>query len=239
MNLNKDDVHNNLNFDFEQSQLSEIDKKFEQSPAKRLMSDEFDFDHPEINKDHLQEGSSALNSAKEGSKKIKKREPDQLDEIIDKLQIMAVGYGFPEPGNLRSKNKKEIKKTIKWFSSMLSQRDSDIRFRKNVGEKFRKVQLELSTEMRRNQVLWDKKAKLDREVASTENKLVTKEDEIREESYKNKQELDNANRMINEYKYKIKMMEKEMNRKDLEIKEMNQRLRKQDQLIEKYRWGDE
>jgi hypothetical protein len=100
------------------------------------MSEELDFDPSEDERDHLAEGSSALETAKDGSKR-KRKEPDQLDEVIQKLQIMAVGYGFPEPGNLRSKNKKEIKSTIKCFSAMLQQRENDIRFQKTVGEKFK------------------------------------------------------------------------------------------------------
>jgi hypothetical protein len=77
-----------------------------------------------------------LENAKDGSKK-KRKEPDQLDEIIHKLQIMVAGYGFPEPGNLKSKSTKEIKKTIKAFSAMLQQRDNDVRFRNTVGERFK------------------------------------------------------------------------------------------------------
>ena len=53
-------------------------------------------------------GSSALENETEGTKK-KKRAPDELDAVLEKLKIMVVSYGFPEPGNLRSKNKKEIK----------------------------------------------------------------------------------------------------------------------------------
>jgi hypothetical protein len=100
------------------------------------MSEELDFDPSEDERDHLAEGSSALETAKDGSKR-KRKEPDQLDEVIQKLQIMVVGYGFPEPGNLRSKNKKEIKSTIKSFSAMLQQRENDVRFQKTVGEKFK------------------------------------------------------------------------------------------------------
>lgn len=48
---------------------------------------------------------------------------------------------------------------------MLQQRENDMRFRKTVNEKFRKVELELDSEMRKNKQLIDKKTKLDREVA--------------------------------------------------------------------------
>lgn len=78
---------------------------------------------------------------------------------------MVVAYGFPDPGNLRSKSTKEIKKAVKCFSAMLQQRENDMRFRKSVNEKFRKVELELDSEMRKNKQLTEKKAKLDREVA--------------------------------------------------------------------------
>ena len=101
--------------------------------------------NPKDDQDTLAEGCSGLND----KKKKKKRQPDKLDEIISKLQVMVVGYGFPDPGNLRSKNKKEIKKTIKWFSAMLQQRENDMRFRRSVNEKFRKIELELDSEMRK------------------------------------------------------------------------------------------
>lgn len=76
------------------------------------MSEELDFDPPKGDQDPLKQGISALDEQEESTPK-NKREPDELDEIINKLQLMVVGYGFPEPGNLRSKNKKEVKKTIK------------------------------------------------------------------------------------------------------------------------------
>ena len=149
--------------------------------------------------------------------KKRKREPDQLDEIIQKLKIMSVSYGFPEPGNLRSKNKKEIKKTIKSFSAMLQQRDNDMRFRKTVGERFRKVELELNSEQRKNQSLTEKKNKLEREVKRNKNIITTAEDKNKAESNKKKQDMANAKKMVGDMRHKIEMMTKEMKRKDRQI----------------------
>lgn len=75
-------------------------------------------------------------------------------------------------------------------------------------------------------------------MANTENKLLITQDKINEEQYKNKAELETANKTINELKYKVKMMEKEMNRKDLEIKDLNNKLKKQDAQITKLKYGE-
>ena len=58
-----------------------------------------------------------------------------LDEAIKKLKIMTVSMGFPEPGNLRSKNTKEVAKTLKCFAEILKQRDQDLNFRSSVNDR--------------------------------------------------------------------------------------------------------
>jgi chromosome segregation ATPase len=138
---------------------------------------------------------------------------------------MVVGYGFPEPGNLRSKNKKEIKKTIKCFSAMLQQRDSDIQFRKSVNDKFRKMELELSSEQRKNQTLVEKKAKLDREVTRSKNIISSTKDKIKDDSTKVKQEVAGARKLANDLKHKTEMLEKELKRKDKQIEKLNEQMR--------------
>jgi len=165
-----------------------------------------------------------LDNAKNGTKK-KKRAPDELDKIIDNLKVMAVSYGFSEPGNLRSKNKREIKMTIKCFSEMLQQREKDVLFRKSVNERFRKLELELNSEILKNESLVDKKTKLDREVKNSKNMMTTAQDKIKDETSKTKQEAANIKKLLNDFKLKNEMMEKELKRKDRYVEKLNEQMR--------------
>lgn len=174
--------------------------------------------------DPLVEGYSALDDTKTGGKK-KKRAPDELDKVIEKLQIMVVSYGFPDPGNLRSKNTKEIKKTIKCFSEMLQQRERDIRFRQTVNEKFRKMELDLDLEVRKNQALIEKKAKLDREITKNKNIISSTNDKIKDDTSKAKIETVNMKKLIGDLKKKVEKMEKELKRKDRNLEKINEQMR--------------
>ena len=136
-----------------------------------------------------------------------------------------VGYGFPEPSNLRSKMKKEIKKTLKCFSAMLQQRESDMAFRKSVNEKFRKMELQLHSEMRKNQALEEKKNKLDREVVRSKNLLSSTKDKIKDDTTKSKMEQANIRKLTSDLNHKVEMMAKELKRKDKTIDKIEQKMR--------------
>ena len=49
--------------------------------------------------------------------------------IVEKIRIHIASFGFPDPGNIRSSKKKDVKLTLKCFSSMLKQRQRDLDFR--------------------------------------------------------------------------------------------------------------
>ena len=56
----------------------------------------------------------------DGFKQQKKGPPKKaIDEAIKNLKIMTVSMGFPEPGNLRSKNPREVSMTLKCFAAIL------------------------------------------------------------------------------------------------------------------------
>ena len=61
--------------------------------------------------------------------------------------------GFPEPGNLRSKEKREVQKTLKCFAIILRQRQADLNFRSIVNDKFRESETEQLNVEQKNRIL--------------------------------------------------------------------------------------
>jgi hypothetical protein len=42
-----------------------------------------------------------------------------MDNAIEKVKINIISYGFPDPGNLRSSKKKDVRMRIKTIVAML------------------------------------------------------------------------------------------------------------------------
>jgi chromosome segregation ATPase len=88
-----------------------------------------------------------------------------------------------------------------------------------------KIELELSSEQRKNQNLVEKKSKLDRVITMNKNEIASTKDKIKDDTSKTKMEMTNAKKMVGDMKMKIEMMEKELKRKDRIIEKINERIR--------------
>ena len=56
-------------------------------------------------------------------------EDDAIDRAIKKVKFHIMTFGYPDPGNLKSSKRKEIKLRIKCMAAMLKQREKDIEYR--------------------------------------------------------------------------------------------------------------
>lgn len=67
------------------------------------------------------------------------QEDDAMERAIKKLKFHLGTFGFPEPGNLRSSKRKEVKLRIKCFTTMLKQREKDIEYRQQCDSKYNRL----------------------------------------------------------------------------------------------------
>lgn len=65
---------------------------------------------------------------------------DPLDRTINKLKFHIMSFGFPDPENLRSSKKRDIRARIKCMAAMLKQRQKDIDYRHQVDPKMSRLQ---------------------------------------------------------------------------------------------------
>ena len=54
-----------------------------------------------------------------GAQQINEQEGDAIDQAITKLKFHLLSFGFPDPGNLRSHKKKDVKLRIKCYGALL------------------------------------------------------------------------------------------------------------------------
>ena len=56
-------------------------------------------------------------------------EEDQLIKACNKLKFHVASFGDPDPGNLRTSKKKDVKLRLKCISTMLKQRQRDMDYK--------------------------------------------------------------------------------------------------------------
>eukprot|EP00347_Sterkiella_histriomuscorum_P018424 403345562 len=65
---------------------------------------------------------------------------DLIDRAITKLKYHLLSFGYPDPGNMRSNKKKDIKLRIKCMAAILKQRQKDLDYRQNIDQKLSRLQ---------------------------------------------------------------------------------------------------
>lgn len=114
------------------------------------MEDENDFEKFLYGK---KEGSSRKNERvnihksqsikkEEGDQNDEKELKDELDLQIEDLSAQIMLSSLPNPGNLRSSKKKDVKMRLRCLNAMLQQRQKDMQFRESHSERFRRLEMD-------------------------------------------------------------------------------------------------
>ncbi|CDW89511.1 UNKNOWN [Stylonychia lemnae] len=104
---------------------------------------------------------------------------DELDSAIIKITDHLASFGFPDPGNLRSNKKKDVRKRIKCLVQLLKQRQRDLDYRQQYEGKMIRLQQDRDMYEQKYKQASTKVQELDKEKYALQLQIKDKTNEVK------------------------------------------------------------
>ena len=127
-------------------------------------------------------------------------------------------------GNLLSTKEDEIQKTLNAVLEMISQRQRDIEYRKEVFDKIAKLESDNKMHLEQLERSKQEKCQLSKEIGNLKNLILTTEKKFKMEKDKLVSEKEELNKQLSKFSQKSVQYQHEIRKKEVEVNKMKEQV---------------
>ncbi|TNV80114.1 hypothetical protein FGO68_gene13387 [Halteria grandinella] len=154
------------------------------------------------------------------------QEEDLLTKACQRMKFQITSFNLPDPGNLRSSKKKDVRLRLKCLNAMLRQREKDVEYRSQYDLKL--------TRALQDREMWEEKCtraqqrviELDKEKYALQSTVKQREQDVKNTQDQQRQMSKNVTTASSQLEQKVTKLQCELKKREGEITKLQDQLRR-------------